>query len=75
MRRAPIHAHVAGVQDALFAAVERELEDAFDDDAVVEREGAVEGGFDAGGEIDEAGDGAVGDVDAGLFGAGRGGEG
>ena len=64
--RGALDADVAAAHDAGLAAVEGEFELALEDDAVVDGHGAVEGGLEAGAEVDEADDGAVGDVEAGL---------
>ena len=68
MGRGALDADVAAAHDARLAAVEGEFELALEDDAVVDGHGAVEGGLEAGAEVDEADDGAVGDVEAGLDG-------
>lgn len=59
---------VASLHDALLARVEDHLEDALDDDGVVEAMHAVHRRHAAGGEVDHAADGAVFDSDAGLWG-------
>ena len=75
MGRGALDADVAAAHDARLAAVEGEFELALEDDAVVDGHGAVEGGLEAGAEVDEADDGAVGNVEAGLDGEVSGGGG
>ena len=67
VRGGALDADVAAAHDAGLAGVEGEFEFALEDDAVVDGHGAVQGGFEAGAEVDEADDGAVGDVEAGLL--------
>ncbi|ERF70334.1 hypothetical protein EPUS_07599 [Endocarpon pusillum Z07020] len=61
-----VHAAVARQHPLDVAAVEYEVELALDEDAVVQRHGAVHGRLDARGEVDQAGATAVGDVDMWL---------
>lgn len=67
MHRTPIDTHIARVHHPAFAAVERELELAFDHNAVIDRQGAMERRLDSGREINQADYGAVADVDSWLF--------
>ncbi len=68
MRRSPLHTNITPPHDARLARVETELEFPLEHDAKVNGHGAVERGLEAGAEVDEAEDGAVGDVQAWLEG-------
>lgn len=67
MHRASINADVARVHHPTFAAVERELEHALDHDSIIDRQGAVKRRLDPGCKINQTDDGAVWDVNSGLF--------
>lgn len=58
MRRGALDAHVPSPHDSTLARIEGEFEFSFEYDAVVDRHGAVERGFEAGAEVYHADDGA-----------------
>ena len=61
MGRSALDRRVSRAQDPRFTRVEQKLEDALDNDSVVETDGAVQGRFGARAKVDQAGYRAVGD--------------